>query len=95
MKKFLFLIASVLMLSTLGFSQKAYKPIWESIDSCRVPEWFEDAKIGSFIHWGLYSVPVYSRKKRDKVDIYDQYNKWYWNRWVIHSKQTYTMKSFN
>jgi alpha-L-fucosidase len=24
-----------------------------------VPEWFRDAKIGIFIHWGLYSVPAY------------------------------------
>lgn len=24
-----------------------------------VPEWFRDAKLGIFIHWGIYSVPAY------------------------------------
>ena len=23
----------------------------------RAPPWFEDAKLGIFVHWGLYSVP--------------------------------------
>lgn len=26
----------------------------------RVPAWFEDAKLGIFIHWGLYSVPAFA-----------------------------------
>lgn len=35
---------------------------WESLNSRPVPEWFGDAKFGIFIHWGLYSVPAFSRK---------------------------------
>ncbi|WP_223550668.1 alpha-L-fucosidase [Aestuariivivens sp. NBU2969] len=27
------------------------------------PKWFKDAKLGIFIHWGLYSVPSYGRKE--------------------------------
>ena len=38
------------------FSQKVYTPDWESLDKRPVPSWFEDAKFGIFIHWGLYSV---------------------------------------
>ncbi|NLV10126.1 alpha-L-fucosidase [Halomicrobium mukohataei] len=34
-----------------------YDPTWESIDEHPVPDWFEDAKLGIFIHWGPYSVP--------------------------------------
>jgi alpha-L-fucosidase len=34
-----------------------YQPNWESIKQHRVPEWYEDAKLGIFVHWGLYSVP--------------------------------------
>jgi len=30
---------------------------WDSIAKVSVPEWFEDAKFGIFIHWGAYSVP--------------------------------------
>lgn len=26
----------------------------------RAPAWFNDAKFGIFIHWGLYSVPAYA-----------------------------------
>ncbi len=37
-----------------------YENNWESINSRPVPEWFEDAKFGIFIHWGLYSVPAYA-----------------------------------
>jgi alpha-L-fucosidase len=33
-----------------------YEPTRESISAHQVPEWFEDAKFGMFIDWGLYSV---------------------------------------
>ncbi|MBP3442296.1 MAG: alpha-L-fucosidase, partial [Clostridia bacterium] len=39
-----------------------YENNWESLNSRKVPEWFEDAKFGIFIHWGLYSVPAYTKK---------------------------------
>ena len=32
----------------------------DSIHKHRVPKWFEDAKLGIFIHWGLYSVPAWA-----------------------------------
>lgn len=69
-----------LFYSTLVFSQKIYQPNWESIDSRAVPTWFEDAKFGIFIHWGVFSVPSYSPTVRDSVDIYDRYAEHYWHR---------------
>ena len=30
---------------------------WESVRTHRVPVWYDDAKLGIFLHWGLYSVP--------------------------------------
>ncbi len=48
---------------------KKYKADWESIDSRPVPEWFQDAKFGIFIHWGPYSVPAWSPK--------GTYSEWY------------------
>lgn len=51
------------------FSQKVYTPDWESLDKRPVPSWFEDAKFGIFIHWGLYSVPGWSPK--------GTYSEWY------------------
>lgn len=37
-----------------------YKPTWESLDSHAVPEWYREAKLGIFIHWGVYSVPAWA-----------------------------------
>ena len=34
-----------------------YTPDWESLDSRPLPEWYDDAKIGIFMHFGPYAVP--------------------------------------
>lgn len=36
-----------------------YQPTTESLRTHKVPQWFEDAKFGIFIHWGPYAVPAY------------------------------------
>ena len=36
-----------------------FRPDWESLQAYKVPEWYEDAKFGIFIHWGVYSVPAF------------------------------------
>jgi len=35
-------------------------PTWEELRARPYPRWFRDAKLGIFIHWGVYSVPAYS-----------------------------------
>jgi alpha-L-fucosidase len=30
---------------------------WESLRGFTIPEWYQDAKFGIFIHWGVYSLP--------------------------------------
>ena len=59
-------IATMLLLSIFWGScqqqqQKAkpYEATWESLKSHPLPQWFEYAKFGIFIHWGIYSVPAY------------------------------------
>jgi len=52
-------------------SSETYKANWKSIDSRPVPGWFTDAKFGIFIHWGVYSVPAYSKP--------GTYSEWYWS----------------
>ena len=81
-----FMAVIIMIISIHSIKAQTYQPTWESIDSRPVPTWFEDAKFGIFIHWGLYSVPAYSPTKRDKVGVYDQYAEWYWSRWVNPSK---------
>lgn len=34
-----------------------FEPTWESLSEHKVPKWYDDAKLGVFLHWGLYSVP--------------------------------------
>lgn len=37
------------------------QPTWESLrDTYTVPTWFNQAKFGIFIHWGLYSIPAHN-----------------------------------
>lgn len=33
---------------------------WKSLEGVGIPEWYQDAKLGIFIHWGAYSVPAYA-----------------------------------
>jgi hypothetical protein len=57
-----------------------YEPTWASIDSRPLPTWFDDSKIGIFMHWGLFSVPSFG-------------NEWFWSvtqstfKMKIHKKQ--------
>lgn len=44
-------------------STKKVEPTWESINERGYPQWFGDAKLGIFIHWGLYSVPSWTHKE--------------------------------
>ncbi len=46
------------------------EPTWESINRRGYPQWFSDAKLGIFIHWGLYSVPAYASP--------EGYGEWYY-----------------
>lgn len=43
-------------------AQGPYRDDWESLSGFKMPEWFENAKFGIFIHWGLYSVPAFNNE---------------------------------
>ncbi|MCM2369585.1 alpha-L-fucosidase [Aporhodopirellula aestuarii] len=43
---------------------KPYDGSWESLQKMPVPAWFDDGKIGIFIHWGPYSVIGYRKGGR-------------------------------
>ncbi|NJP40635.1 alpha-L-fucosidase [Oscillospiraceae bacterium HV4-5-C5C] len=36
-----------------------YQDDWDSLAGWRVPAWYQQAKFGIFIHWGVYSVPAF------------------------------------
>jgi alpha-L-fucosidase len=62
-------IISVLLLSvilsqvhlTAESASAPYDGSWESLQNMPVPAWFDDGKIGIFIHWGPYSVIGYRK----------------------------------
>jgi alpha-L-fucosidase len=65
--KALFFFVSFLLCQNI-FAQ--YKPTWESLDTRPLPQWWANGKFGIFIHWGVYSVPGYS-KKGDYAEWYE------------------------
>jgi len=77
MKRFVLsaLLSLVLPLS-LPAQPDHYEPDWESLDKRPIPAWYDDAKLGIFIHWGVYSVPAYA-DPHSKIG--DSYAEWYWN----------------
>lgn len=40
-----------------------YEPTWGSLDSHQCPQWYKDAKLGMYIHWGICSVPAWAPRK--------------------------------
>jgi len=75
--KRIFLALTVLVLTPLLLESQNYRPTWESLDTRPIPDWFQDAKFGIFIHWGVYSVPAW-RKVTD--GLYASYAEWYYAR---------------
>jgi alpha-L-fucosidase len=44
-----------------------FAPTWESLEkNYRTPSWFEDAKFGIFMHWGIYSVAAHHNEWYEK-----------------------------
>jgi alpha-L-fucosidase len=39
-----------------------FRADWNSLAAYRTPTWFQDAKFGIFIHWGVYSVPAFGNE---------------------------------
>ena len=51
--RYLAILLTVLLWNGVASSQ-TYKP---SESNLKARQWFQDAKFGMFIHWGVYSVP--------------------------------------
>lgn len=67
MKKAVLLL---LLAAGLAAAQPRYQAEWKALDARPTPSWYREAKFGIFIHWGVYSVPAFTRK--------GGYAEWYW-----------------
>jgi alpha-L-fucosidase len=63
-----------------------YEPTLASLDRHPLPQWYADAKLGIFIHWGLYSVPGWAPLSHPDHDFRNldfiknnPYAEWYLN----------------
>jgi alpha-L-fucosidase len=46
-----------------------FEPTWESVRTHELPGWYDDAKLGVFLHWGLYSVPGWAPQVPDIQEL--------------------------
>lgn len=56
--------------------QGPFKDTWESLQQYEVAKWYQKAKFGIFIHWGVYSVPAFD-------------NEWYSRNMYIQGSKAY------
>lgn len=85
---FLILMGMLMPASKLSTAQEhaKYEPTLESLDTHPLPQWYADAKLGIFIHWGLYSVPGWAPLSHPEHDFTNvdyiknnPYAEWYLN----------------
>ena len=69
------LLIIILSLQISITTAQEYQNSWKSLDSRSIPTWFEDAKFGIFIHWGVYSVPAW---RKLESGLYASYAEWYY-----------------
>jgi alpha-L-fucosidase len=83
--------------ATLTAAPVRFAADWESLKTHEVPAWYHDAKLGIFVHWGLYSVAAWAPPSDElgKVD----WNKWFYENpyaeWYLNSirlKESLTYK---
>ena len=66
-------VSLVLVLFLLSLCEAQYTPTWKSLDSRKNPSWYDEAKFGVFMHWGVYSVPSYGGGHLA--------SEWFWELW--------------
>jgi alpha-L-fucosidase len=91
-------IAAVLMVMCGLCAAQApakYEPTLESLDKHPLPQWYAGAKLGIFIHWGLYSVPGWAPLSHPDHDFSsedyiknDPYAEWYLNTMRVEGSPT-------
>jgi alpha-L-fucosidase len=76
--------------------KKPFEPKFASLEKHELPAWFDDAKLGIFIHWGIYSVPAFAPPseqfgKLPETEFFKKnpYAEWYFNSMRIEGSATH------
>lgn len=87
---------ALLPLAVKAQAQKTYAATVESLNQHPLPGWFDDAKLGIFVHWGLYSVPGWAPVSHPDHDFASQdyihnnpYAEWYYNSMRLEGSPTW------
>lgn len=68
--------AAVLKRARTMAANGPFRPDWPSLQTYQPPLWYQDAKFGIFIHWGVYSVPAFGGEWYSRL-MYKQDSKEY------------------
>ncbi len=63
-------VTAILICLIASISLQAQSDLMKKLENRPYPQWFNEAKLGIFIHYGLYSIPSYSDK--------EQYAEWFY-----------------
>jgi alpha-L-fucosidase len=86
----------------LPSTNTVYTPDYSSLSQHPLPDWFNNAKLGIFIHWGLYSVPGWAKATELTLEetlekdgaktwfLENPYAEWYYNSLRIDGSATQT-----
>jgi len=66
-------------------STSYYQANWESLKDYKTPEWYKDAKLGFWVHWGVYSVPAFKG---------DHAAEWYGRAMYCYKGQSYNEQEY-
>ncbi|MEM7712130.1 MAG: alpha-L-fucosidase [Cyanobacteria bacterium P01_A01_bin.68] len=84
----------------IALATPKYEPTTESLSKHEVPKWFKDAKLGIFIHWGVYSVPGWAPLTGNFNEVvasqgweywfeHNPYAEWYYNSMKLEGGDTF------
>ena len=74
-------------------AQGPFQPEWNSLENYEIPEWYQDAKFGIFIHWGVYTVPEFGHEWYPR-EMYINKDSWRGNAFKHHADKYGSQNKF-
>eukprot|EP01114_Cavostelium_apophysatum_P012377 TRINITY_DN2756_c1_g1_i2.p1 TRINITY_DN2756_c1_g1~~TRINITY_DN2756_c1_g1_i2.p1 ORF type:complete len:462 (-),score=71.55 TRINITY_DN2756_c1_g1_i2:145-1530(-) len=82
----------IFIIAALALAEGQYEPNWDSINSRPLPDWYDEAKLGIMVVWGIYSVPSWGNWTEF---TYSPDAAWYWHRLMFPYTDNYSTYDFH
>ena len=86
-------VPCLVFLLSCSLASAQYQPNWNSLDARPLPAWYDQAKFGIFMHWGVFSVPSYGGGSNEAAWLW-----WDWKGakedWAVQFMERDYMKGF-